>query len=136
MMDFEEIIEEKKPIYGKWAILSFCVFFSPIFGGFMLRQNLKEKGEVKMGWAILFLSFGLACITAALATTPFRGPGTTFVANLLEGAFLVEFVFKKHFPNEEAYPKKSVTKPLAISFFVVTLALLLVAASGVPLPTQ
>ncbi len=136
MMDFEDIIEEKKPIYGKWAILSFCVFFSPVFGGFLLRQNLKEKGESKMAWAILFLSFGFACITAALATTPLRGPGITFVANLLEGAFLVEYVFKKHFPNEEEYPKKGVAKPLAISFFVVTLVLLLVAASGVPLPTQ
>jgi hypothetical protein len=136
-MSFEEELNEKKqPIYSKWAILSFCVFFSPIFGGFLLRQNLKDKGLNKVGNIILLASFGLASVTAVLSTTFLRGPGTTFLANFLEGALLVEYVFRSYFPDEETYEKKGIAKPLAISLLVVTLMLLLMFSSGVPLEPQ
>jgi hypothetical protein len=132
----EEVKEEKRPIYSKWTVLGFCVLFSPVFGGFLLRQNLVDKGEKSLGNLILFASFLFAMFTAYLSTTALRGPGTTFMANFLEGAFLVEFVFRKHFSDEESYPKKSMRKPLIISLMVVSIMMLLIILTGVPLIPQ
>ena len=130
----EEKIEAKPAIYSKWAILGFCVLFSPVFGGFLLRQNLIDKSEKTTGNLVLLASFLFLMLTAFLSTTALKGPGTTFAANLLEGALLVEFVFRKYFIDEENYPKKSAYKPLLISLMVVVVMMLLMVATGVPLP--
>jgi hypothetical protein len=127
---------EPSAIYSKWAVLGFCVFFSPIFGGFMLRQNLRDKGLNGLGNAILFLSFLMAAFTALLSSTEIRGPGTTFVANFLQGALLVEYVFGKHFVDAESMPKKSIMKPLRISLLIVLLLVALMQLTGVPLTPQ
>jgi hypothetical protein len=132
----EEVKEEKKPIYAKWTILGFCVLFSPIFGGFLLRQNLIDKGETKVGNLVLLASFLFFMLTAFLSTTIIRGPGTTFAANFLEGALLVEFVFRKYFKDEDNYPKKSPYKPLIVSIIIVVSMLLIMISTGVPLVPQ
>jgi 4-amino-4-deoxy-L-arabinose transferase-like glycosyltransferase len=134
---FEEGVKvERTPIYSKWTVLGFCVLFSPIFGGFLLRQNLVDKGEAKMGNLFLLVSLLFTLITFFIGTTALRGPGTTFMANFLEGALLVEFVFRKHFLDEDSYPKKSLRKPLIISLMVVSIMMLLIILSGVPLIPQ
>ncbi len=127
---------EKTPIYSKWTVLGFCVLFSPIFGGFLLRQNLVDKGETKIGNLLLLVSLLFASFTAYLGTTDLRGPGTTFMANFLEGALLVEFVFRKYFLDEDSYPKKSLRKPLIVSLMVVSIMMLLIILTGVPLIPQ
>jgi hypothetical protein len=127
---------EPMAIYSKWAVLGFCVFFSPVFGGFMLRQNLRDKGLNGLGNGVLFLSFLMAAFTALLSSTAIRGPGTTFVANFLQGALLVEYVFGKHFVDAESMPKKSIMKPLRISLLIVLLLVALMQLTGVPLTPQ
>lgn len=134
----EETDRKPEPlaIYSKWAILGFCVFFSPVFGGFMLRQNLRDKGLNGLGNGVLFLSFLMAAFTALLSSTEIRGPGTTFAANLIQGALLVEYVFGKHFMDAETLPKKTIMKPLRISLLIVLLLVALMQLTGVPLTPQ
>lgn len=120
-------------IYSKWAILGFCIFFSPIFGGVLIRQNLigiQRKREANL---LLLLSVLMAFLTAMLASTPYGGSGTTILANFLQGAFLVEFSFKKYFPNADELPKKAIWRPLSTSLMIVAALLMLMILLGVPL---
>ncbi|MDZ4668647.1 MAG: hypothetical protein SGJ00_12305 [bacterium] len=132
--------EERKPalfaIYSRWVVLGFCVFFSPVFGGFLLRQNLYDKGLKAAGNLALLVSFAMALVTALVSSTEWRGPGTTFALNFIQGALLVEFVFRKYFTNEDDYPKKTMRKPLIVSFLVILVILSLMQLTGVPLTPQ
>jgi glycerol uptake facilitator-like aquaporin len=58
------------------------------------------------------------------------------VANFLQGALLVEYVFGKHFVDAESMPKKSIMKPLRISLLIVLLLVALMQLTGVPLTPQ
>ncbi|MCF8254297.1 MAG: hypothetical protein K9H61_02145 [Bacteroidia bacterium] len=129
-LDIEK--EAKPPIYSKAAIIGFCVFFSPIFGGFMLRQNLKDIGKIKEGNLALGVSLLMTIITGLISTTSLRGPGTTFVANFIQAAILSEFIFRNYFQNEETFPKKSIRKPLLNSLFVLLVLITITMLIGVP----
>jgi glycerol uptake facilitator-like aquaporin len=135
-MEQKESKPEFLPIYSRWVVLGFCVFFSPVFGGFLLRQNLRDKGQKALGSLVLLVSFAMAMVTALVSSTQWRGPGTTFALNLLQGAILVEYVFRTHFVEDEFYPKKSMRKPLMVSFLVILLILSLMQLTGVPLTPQ
>ena len=120
-------------IYSKWAVLGFCIFFSPIFGGFLLRKNLVDIGKKTEANLILLVTFGMAFLTAILASTSIGGSGTTILANFLQGALLVEFSYRKYFPNADDSPKKSIWRPLSVSLMVVATLLMLMIMLGVPL---
>lgn len=132
----ENIEKEKPAIYSKWAILGFCMFFSPIFGGVLLRQNLIDIDKKTEGNMVLFVSILMAIFAAAIASMPFGGFGVTAVVNFIQGAVLVEYNFKRHFPDETQFEKKAIRKPLAISMFVVLLMMFLLILSGGPMPTK
>ena len=117
---FEEEKEfDKPPIYGKWVVLSFCVFFSPLFGGFLLMQNLRDIGQKKLGTLVLLASFLFTAMLKAVSMSPIKGSGTEFLAGLIFGAILVEFVFRGYFLDEDSYPKKSARKPLLIGMVLI-----------------
>ncbi|OYU97596.1 MAG: hypothetical protein CFE21_04695 [Bacteroidetes bacterium B1(2017)] len=132
----EEKITEKSPIYGKWMILSFCVFFSPAFGGVLLFQNLKDIGQKKVGTLVLLVSMLFAVLTSLLAATPYKGYGTDFISKLIFGAILVEFVFGRYFLDEDSYPKKSASKPLIIGFALILGLVMIATYYGIPLVPQ
>lgn len=123
----------EKPIYSKWAVLGFCIFFSPIFGGFMLRANLRGIQKNTEGNILLLVSILMAFLTAMLASTPFGGSGTTILANFLQGALLVEFTFKRYFLHADELPKKSILPVLSTSLLIVAALLMLMILFGVPL---
>lgn len=132
----EEKITENPPIYGKWLILSFCVFFSPAFGGVLLLQNLKDIGQKRVGILVLLVSLLFALLTSLLATTPYKGYGTDFISKLIFGAILVEFVFGRYFQDEELYPKKSASKPLIIGLALILGLVMIATYFGIPLVPQ
>jgi O-antigen/teichoic acid export membrane protein len=133
------MIEPTKPeptneaIYSKWAILGFCIFFSPIFGGVLIRQNLIGVHRKREANLLLLLSVLMAFLTAMLASTPYGGSGTTILANFLQGALLVEFSFKKYLPHADELPKKTIWRPLSTSLMIVAALLMLMILLGVPL---
>jgi hypothetical protein len=122
----------EKAIYSKWAILGFCLFFSPIFGGFMLRKNFRGIRKNAEGNIVFLVSIMMAFLTALLASTPYGGAGTTIFANFLQGALLVEFSFKKYFIDADDLPKKSVLPMLSASLMIVAVLLMLLILLGAP----
>lgn len=126
----------KPPIYSKWAILGFCMFFSPIFGGVLLRQNLVDVGKRKEAIFVLPISVIMAIFAAIIASKPFGGFGVTAVVNFIQGALLVEVYFRKYFQDEEDYPKKRISKPFAISMLIVLILTILLILTGGALPNK
>jgi heme/copper-type cytochrome/quinol oxidase subunit 4 len=114
----QEIIDNPK-IYSSKAIWGFSVFFSTIFGGVLLMQNLKDIGKNKEANLVL-----LSCILYAIATVivvnipEHPNSSITYLINMAGGAILVNLVFKKHFPEDSQYEKKKIWKPLLISIII------------------
>lgn len=130
MSELKEPEIEGRAIYTRWAVIGFCVFFSPLFGGFLLRQNLKENGQPKAGAIVLLISLGMVLVSALVLQTKFAGPGVSFALNLIQGGLLTEYVFRKYFPDADQRPAKSLQRAFLISLLFVLLALLLLIFQG------
>ncbi|MES2725847.1 MAG: hypothetical protein V4643_02005 [Bacteroidota bacterium] len=107
-------------IYSKQVIVFFSVFFSAIFGAVLLMQNLKDAGKRSEANKVLFYAILYTVLTIFIVNIPAK-PQTalSFICNFAGGIVLGEVFFKKHFPNEEAYEKKTIWKPLFISFLIL-----------------
>ena len=106
-------------IYSKKAIWGFSFFFTSIFGGVLLMQNLRDIGKKKEANMILFLSILFTAISIYIVNIPDK-PKTslTYLCNTVGGLILTEFFYKKYFPNESNYEKKKIWKPLIISILI------------------
>jgi hypothetical protein len=120
-LDKEYINGEGTPveIYTKGAIWGFSIFFSPIFGGVLLMQNLKDLGLKKEAHFILHLSIIYTLVTIFL-TTYFLAPNgmATIVINIIGALVLTQYFFPKYIPNELEYKHKTIWKPLIISLII------------------
>ncbi len=125
---------ESNPIYSKMAVLGFCIFFSPLFGGVLLRKNLAENGQKQAGLLVIFISLGLSIITALITNLWIRNAATTYVCNFILGTLMVEFFYRKYFPDEKSREKKPLVQPILISLLIVMVLLAIMVSSGVPLP--
>ncbi|HNR19350.1 MAG TPA: hypothetical protein PKN75_12040 [Bacteroidia bacterium] len=111
--------ESKPKIYSKMAIMGFSVFMSPIFGGVLLMQNLKYIGNKKAAYLILVVSVLLLLATIIIVgNSEKKTSSLTWLCNLIGGAILSEYFFKKYFSNGDEYEKKKIWKPLIISILI------------------
>jgi hypothetical protein len=109
----------KPMIYSKKAIWGFSIFFSPLFGGVLLMQNLKDTDRRKEGNLILLISIALTALTIAVVTVfDIKGRTIPFLFNLGGAALLTEYFYKKYFPDEIDYEKKKIWKPLFIALAI------------------
>ena len=110
---------ENPKIYSKKAIWGFSIFFTSIFGGVLLMQNLKDIGKKREANIILGLSIIFTAISIFIVNIPDK-PQTplTYLCNMAGGAILTEYFFKKYFPNDNIYEKKKIWKPLIISIII------------------
>ncbi|WP_073110354.1 hypothetical protein [Hymenobacter daecheongensis] len=110
--------EEALPrLYSKRAIWGFSIFFSTIFGGVLLYQNLRDldkKYEAKL--VLLFASLYTVLGIFALNSLPNSSSSLTYIFNGIGGAFLSEYFFQKHM-HQNFKPKK-IWKALIISALV------------------
>ena len=116
-------------IYSKRAIMAFSVFFAPIFGGILLRQNLVDIGNKPAGNFILTLAIFLSVLTMVIVSS--LPPQASLVApllNLVWAAVLAEFFYRKFFPGQ-TYEYKPVWKALIISVLVI-IPFLIIVLSG------
>lgn len=117
----EPVIDESAPrLYTKQAILGFSIFFSPLFGGFLLMQNLNQLGNRKGKMQILLfcLLYTVAVITAVnLITKP--DSSITLLLNCLGAGWLLYFWWPKFISPELEYRPKAIWKALAVSFMIV-----------------
>jgi hypothetical protein len=112
-----EVIYPK--IYSARAIWGFTVFFSTIFGGVLLMQNLKDVGKKKEANMVLLFSILFTAVSIYIVNIPEK-PVTNIamMCNFVGGGILSYFAQNKHFPDEKSYPKKAIWKPLIISILI------------------
>jgi thymidylate kinase len=106
-------------IYSKLAIRGFSIFFTSIFGGILLMQNLRDIGKKKEANIILLLSVLFTAASIFIVNIPAK-PSTslTYICNIIGGYILSEYFYKKYFPNDNMYEKKKIWKPLIISILI------------------
>lgn len=111
--------EERHKIYSKKAVMGFSLFFTSIFGGVLLMQNLREAGKKKEARTVLLLSTFYTVLCIYIVNIP-EEPNTslTYVCNIVGGIILTEVFYKKHFADEKSYEKKRIWKPLIISLLI------------------
>lgn len=129
----EENQEEAVDIYSKNAIRGFSIFFSTIFGGVLLFQNLREVGHKKAANAVLFFSIFYTLIGVAAADSiPHAGNGVPIVFNVIGGFILSDYFFPKYFPDNDYYPKP-IWRALGFSLLIcLTLIMILYYTGNLP----
>ncbi|MCF0063194.1 hypothetical protein MUK70_10555 [Dyadobacter chenwenxiniae] len=63
--------ENTVKIYSKRAIWGFSVFFAPVFGGFLLRQNLMNSNRNKEANLMLLISIVFTVFTGLIVDSIF-----------------------------------------------------------------
>jgi hypothetical protein len=124
---FNEVLNtgDKPKIYSHKAIWGFSVFFSSIFGGVLLMQNLRDIGKKKEANVVLSASVVYTIITFIIVNIPEKSISSlTMAFNFVGGYVLSEYFFKNYIPEAELYPRKKIWKPLIISV-IITLPLIL-----------
>jgi hypothetical protein len=124
--------EVKLKIYSKRAILGFSIFFTSIFGGVLLYQNLKDIDRKKEANIVLIFSILFTAISIYIVNIPDKPKtGLTNLCNIAGGLILTEYFFKKNFPNPDNYDKKKVWKPLIISILITIPFVIAMIYSGI-----
>lgn len=117
--DLTANLADSPKIYSKKAIWGFSVFFSAIFGGVLLMQNLKGIGKKKEANIVLLLSILYTAATIYIVNIPEETQTSlTYLCNLAGALILIQLFHKKHFPIEQNYEKKKIWKPLIISVLI------------------
>jgi hypothetical protein len=118
--EFTELNDNPPKIYSNRAIWGFSIFFSSIFGGVLLMQNLKDIGKKKEAYMILILSIIYTLLTIYIVNIPKKtNSSLTLFCNAIGGLILSKYFFAKYFPSEDKYEKKKIWKPLIISIIIM-----------------
>ncbi len=117
----------KPMIYSKRAIWGFSFFFTSIFGGILLMQNLKDIEKRKEANLVLVVSILLTVLTVVIISFfNIQNRSVSFLCNIGAAGILTEIFYKKYFPDEADYDKKKIWKPLIIGI-CISVALFLLA---------
>lgn len=88
--------DEIVKIYSKRAVWGFSIFFTTIFGGILLMQNLLSLNKKKQAYQVLAFSIlytALGIYLANISETP--NTSINFAVNAVGGIILTEFFFQK-----------------------------------------
>jgi len=134
--DNEEIDLEPVEIYSKNAIRGFSIFFSTIFGGVLLYQNLKTAGYKKGANTVLTFAIIYTLITVIIVSNLAHvSSSSSIVFNLIGGFILSDYFFSKYFPDNDYYPKP-IWNALGVSILIcIVLVTIIIYSGGVPNPT-
>ena len=115
-------------LYSARAIRAFSMLFSAIAGGVMTSQNLKDIGQPEAARKALWISFGYTVAMTWLMTyVPATSTSSVFpIAVGYIGAMGLEMYSKKFIENRDAFPAKSIVKPLLICMAIVVPLLALI----------
>jgi len=120
------VTEKQIKIYSKRAIWGFSVFFTSIFGGVLLFQNLRDIGKKKEANLVLLFSIIFSVAIIYIVNIPEKPKSSlTLLCNMLGALILTEYFFQKYFPNQAEYEKKKIWKPFLISM-AITIPIVLV----------
>lgn len=115
-------------LYSPHAVMGFTVFFAPIFGGMLLRQNLIDAGNPRQANLVLLstILYTLAILVVANDVAS-KSPALVFLMNLVWGVILIEGFYKRQLSGLE-YSHKKIWKPLLISFAIILPMLMLMVS--------
>ena len=112
--------DEIVKIYSKRAVWGFSIFFTTIFGGVLLMQNLRDLNKKKEGYQVLVFSILYSALGIYLASlTETANTSMNFAVNVVGGIILTGFFFKRYVPDESNLPKKKIWKALIISLLII-----------------
>lgn len=134
--DVEENDEEPVEIYSKNAIRGFSIFFSTIFGGVLLYQNLKTAGCKKGANIVLTFAIIYTLITIIIVSNLAHVSNVSSILfNLIGGFILSDYFFPKYFPDNDYYPKP-IWNALGVSILIcIVLVTIIIYSGGIPNPT-
>ena len=106
-------------IYSKRAIQFFSLFFTTVFGGVLLMQNLKEIGKRKEAFTVLIYSILYTILSFLLVyfITEKPAPSLTLVTNYI-GGYCLGIFFNQHISSPDDFEKKKIWKPLIVSIAI------------------
>ena len=106
-------------IYSKRAVMGFTIFFAPLFGGVLLHQNLIDHNKKMEANLVLFVSIVFTLITIVVVNSlNTKTSSFTYILNIVWGAILSEYFYKKYFPDDN-YEYKKIWKALIISIIIM-----------------
>lgn len=122
--EVEEAMNVPK-LYSKVSIFGFTIFFSTIFGAFLLMQNFTKMGQFKARNQVLW--FGIVFTLLNFWVIGYLPPSilTTLTINILGYLILSELFWNKVLGKDIVYEKKAIQRPLAISILIVVLFVIL-----------
>ena len=122
---------DKPPIYSRNAVRGFAIFFSAIFGGVLLMQNLNSIGKAREGRIAFGISVGITICEIAIGMLIGRTTSSMgIILSIAGAAVLSEFVYKKYIPDEMDYSKKPIWKPLIVGLIIFIPLVALVIYGG------
>ena len=115
-------------LYSARAIRAFSMLFSAIAGGVMTAQNLRAIGQPEAARKALWSSIGYTVAMTWLMTyVPATSSSSVFpIVVGYVGAMGLEFYSKKFIENRDAFPAKSIVKPLLICLAIAVPLLALI----------
>jgi hypothetical protein len=122
------------PLYSGVAIRLFSFFFSPIAGGILAAQNLKDSGQPQAARKALWVSVGGMLLLIGLLSY-LSGSGSSSSLGMgvgLGGGLGLELYAKKNIENWKEHPAKRIWKPLLIcvAIFVPFIVLMVFALAS------
>lgn len=118
--------EQFPTLYSKNALQGFTIFFSTIFGTFLLMHNLKVMKKPKIRAQVFIFGIGYLILCALLLEVLPKVFFITFIFNVIGYVILVEYFWNKHLGKNLKFKKKGITKPLIISLLISALFALLI----------
>lgn len=118
---FEEL--DLKDLYSKKAIFFFSVFFSPMYGAFLLGYNFKLIGKQNKAYALVILSivfvFFFGGFSGFFIDNDVLDAVIGVLFNVVGGVVLSRFFWNKYLGKDVNYIAKNITYPLLLSVLIV-----------------
>ncbi|HEX8657470.1 MAG TPA: hypothetical protein VF690_08055 [Hymenobacter sp.] len=117
------------PLYSARAVRLFSIFFSPIAGGALMAQNLREVGQPAAARKALWGSVAYLALLLWLMSYLPDSMGHSWLAVVVgyAGSAGLEWYFGQFVKNRNNFPAKSIRTPLVICLLIfVPLTILMV----------
>lgn len=108
-------------LYSKKTIQGFAIFFSTIFGAFLLMYNLKEMKKSKARNEVLVFGILFTIVSVILLNYLPKTLFTTLIFNIIGYFILIHFFWNKDLGEDLKYKKKNIWNPLMYSILVIML---------------
>ena len=112
------------PLYSSWSMVVFSIFFSSLFGAYLLRANLIAVGNKSAAnsLSIFAVLYFIATVVIAMIPNP-PIPILSFVMNWIGGNILAYHFYKQLIPDHAQHPRKPIWKVL-LGSLIISLVLL------------